>query len=77
MLPYVNSVDFKKERAPSQHMSICGVPNVTDLLQSLEHFQNTGERGKEAHMGSWFVKQDFHQMSKQESSHPEEQKYHS
>lgn len=40
-------------------MSVCGVPDATDLLQSLEHFQNTEERGKEANMGSCFVKQDF------------------
>ena len=64
MLPYVNSVDFKKERTPSQHMSVCGVPNVAHLLQRLEHFQNPGEHGKEAHIGSWFVKQDVLQMSK-------------
>lgn len=74
---YFNSVYFKKDRTPSQHMSICEVLIVPDLLQSLEHFQNTGERGKEVHMGSCSVKQDFHQMNKQESSHPKEQKYHS
>lgn len=40
-------------------MSICGGPNMPDLLQSLEHFQNPEERGKEANMGICFVKQDF------------------
>lgn len=40
-------------------MSVCGVPDTTDLLQGLEHFQNTEEHGKEANMGSCFVKQDF------------------
>lgn len=77
VLLYVNSVDSKKERTSSPHTSVCAVSHVSDLLQSSEHFQNTRECGKEAHMGSCFVKQDFHQMNKQESSHPKEQKYHS
>ena len=64
MLLYVNSVDLKKERTPSQHRSVCRMPNVAYLLQRLEYFQNPGEHEKEAHMGSWFVKQDILQMSK-------------
>lgn len=40
-------------------MNICGVSDVPDLLQSLVHFQNTEEHGKEANMSSCFIKQDF------------------
>lgn len=39
------------------------MPKVAYLLQRLEYFQNL-EHEKEAHMGSWFVKQDILQMSK-------------
>lgn len=50
---------FLKDGTSPQHMSICGVTDLPDLLQKLEHFQNTEEHGKEANMSSCFVKQDF------------------
>lgn len=50
---------FLKDGTSPEHMSICGVTDLPDLLQKLEHFQNTEEHGKEANMSSCFVKQDF------------------